>query len=304
MTDTSQGRTAEEREQRRVSLIEESLDADRIKLIEVNEGSIGALLPTNALQAMDFAKMMAVSGTMVPGYLRGNAGGCLGIVLKACRLRMDPFEVANWSYEVEQTVRGGKVRTVSYMSGFYNAVILTRAPTKDRPHFEIIGEGDERRCKVWATLRGEAKPREFISDTLAKLRPRTNEQGDVRGSPLWTKKPEVQLIYNAIRDFARIYFPDVVAGISTPDELEDLAADEPVDVTPPKIPLMSRLRPRATGEGFNHAKEKIEAEIASATATTTTNAEVAAGPGVAAAEQAAGNPTARDPAADAAPKLL
>jgi hypothetical protein len=279
-------RTAEDREQHRVNLLEQSLDTERIRAITVpTSGNIGALLPTNALQAADWAKMMAVSGSMVPPFLRGNAGGCLGIVLKACRLMMDPFEVANWAYEVEQSIKGSddkyyKVRSVAYMSGFYNAVILSRAPIKGRPRYTYSGEGDQRRCTVSILIRGETERTEMTTNTLGALRPAANDRGQTRGSPLWVKKPDQQLAYNVIRDLAKLYFPDVVAGIMTIEDLEE-TFDEPVDVTPPPLApspqpepepqpetssLISRLRPRATGEGFNHAKEKIEAEIAMAVA--------------------------------------
>jgi RecT family len=239
-----------EKIERKLSLVEQSLDQDRIRAIELGApGEISGIPKFDSmLQVMEFAKLMAVADSAVPPHLRGNPGACLAITIRALELRMSPFTVANWSYEVDQ----GGVKRIAYEAQYYNAIILARAPTKDRPHFEILGEGDERRCKVWATLKGETEPRVFISDTLAKLRPGRNESGVVKGSPLWVKKPDVQLCYNAIRDFARIYFPDVTAGLYTPDELEDDLGESARIVSPPDSTLMGRLTPRASGEGFNH----------------------------------------------------
>jgi hypothetical protein len=261
-----------EKAERKQSLVGQSLDQDRIRAIELGApGEISGIPKFDSmLQVMEFAKLMALADSAVPPHLRGNPGACLAITIRALELRMSPFTVANWSYEVEQ--KG--VKRIAYEAQYYNAIILARAPTKDRPHFEILGEGDERRCKVWATLKGETEPRIFISDTLAKLRPDRNESGVVKGSPLWVKKPDVQLCYNAIRDFARIYFPDVTAGLYTIDELEDDPGESARIVSPPDGTLMGRLTPRASGEGFNHTAspnkiaEAINAARADATPTT------------------------------------
>ena len=264
----------DEKLERRLTLIEQGIDAERMKEIDLSGKAPGDLFGVkfeSMLQVMDFSKLMAVSGSAIPPHLRGYPGTCLAIIIRALELKMSPFTVANWSYEVEQ--KG--VKRIAYESAFYNAVILSRAPTKDRPHFEIIGEGEERRCKVWATFKGETEPRIFITDTLAKLRPPRNEQGVTKGSPLWDKKADVQLIYNAIRDFARIYFPDVTAGLYTKDELEDEEPEtglgERARVISPDTPLLQRLTPMATGEGFDHTtKDKMAQAINAARGIKTT----------------------------------
>jgi RecT family len=239
------------REQRTAGLIEGKLDIDRIGQLTVTGKAPGEMVGIafqSMLEVMEFAKLMALADSGVPPHLRNKPGNCLAIVTKSIRLRMDPFEIAEVSYEVEQ--KG--VRRIAYESAFYNAVIVSRAPTTTRPFYEIIGEGDERRCKVWATIKGETEPRVYISETLGKLRPQRNQNGQIMGSPLWEKKPELQLMYNTIRDFARVYFRDVLMGIMTVDELEDDDAVRVRDVTP-VIPLRQRLQPRATDEGFNQS---------------------------------------------------
>ena len=76
---------------------------------------------------------------------------------------------------------------------------------------KFVGEGDSRRCIVWATAKGEAEPLEYTSSEFGKIQP--------KNSPLWKTKPDLQLFYNASRDWARMYFPDVIMGVYAEDEL-------------------------------------------------------------------------------------
>jgi hypothetical protein len=215
----------------------------------------------NFRQMIDYAKVMSTAGPILVPWLQGNVGGVLSMMLRAKELNISFLTLQSWSYTVEN--RG--VQSVAFMSQFFTAVINTRAPIKERLKHEIIGEGDERRCKVWATLKGETEPRVFLSDTLAKLRPPKNESGKTKGSPLWDTKPDLQLFYNASRDFARVYFPDILGGVYGVDEMEDAGAQvgpqHAKDVSPG---LRERLR-GPVGEGFQHSKSSIEASIAAAT---------------------------------------
>ncbi len=231
-------------------LIESKLDRAAAGALAVSNAA-GGVSFQNMLEVMEFAKLMSLAGSAIPPHLRNNPGGCLAATVRALELKMSPFTVANWQYEVEN--KG--VKRVAYESQFYHACIEARAPIKTRLNFEIVGEGEERRCKVWATLSGETEPRVFLSDTLAKLRPSRNEYGTTKGSPLWDKKPDVQMFYNASRDFARIYFPDVLGGLYTKDELEEMGPDRAIDVSPeaPVSGLHERLAKAAqtdNPEGF------------------------------------------------------
>jgi hypothetical protein len=222
----------------------------------------GELDFNNFRQMVDFAKVMSTAGPILVPWLQGNVGGVLSMMLRAKELNISFLTLQSWSYTVENK---GVVQ-VAFMAQFFTAIINTRAPIKDRLHHEIVGDGDDRRCKIWATLKGETEPRVFLSDTLAKLRPAKNDYGKVKGSPLWDSKPDLQLYYNASRDFCRIYFPDILGGVYGVDELQDAGAtlvgpDRAKDVSPR---LRERLR-GPVGEGFDHSKSSIEASIAAAT---------------------------------------
>lgn len=197
---------------------------------------------------VDTAKLLCKAGPMIPPWLQENPGGMFAVCMRAQELGISPLTLANWAYVVEN----GGVKRVGYESQFFHALIEARAPLEERLQYEILGEGDLRKCKIWGTIIGESKPRIFISETLAQLRPAMNDRGQRKGSPLWDKKPEVQLFYNASRDFARIYFPDVLGGMYGRDELIEHGGIEVQSLDSPEVnSLASRLPGIATGKGFD-----------------------------------------------------
>lgn len=195
---------------------------------------------------VDAARLLAQAGPMLPPWLQNNVGGVFSIIMRAQELGISAISLANWSY----VVRNGNVDRVGYESQFFHALIELRAPLEERLRYEIIGEGDERKCRVWGTIIGEKEPRSFTSETLAKLRPALNDKGVRKGSPLWDKKPEVQLFYNASRDFARIYFPDVMGGMYGRDELIEHGGTD-VEQIGPESSLAARLPKVAGSAGFD-----------------------------------------------------
>jgi len=214
-----------------VAEIEKRVDRAIAAPITVNM-EVGGVALENMGQVMEFAKLMSVSGSAVPKYLRGNPGGCLAICSRALRWQMDPFAVAEKSYQV---VNKGEER-IAYEAQLVHAVITARAPLKTRLRHEITGEGDERRCRVWGTFRGEDTPHSYTSETLAKLRDARgrNEYGNIKGSPLWDTVPEVQLAYSTYRQWCRLFASEVMLGIYTPDELED-GTTKVIEAAPSKI---------------------------------------------------------------------
>lgn len=157
------------------------------------------------------AEMMASGRSTVPVHLQKNPSDCMAVVMQAIQWRMNPFVVAQKTHVVNGSL--------GYEAQLVNAVITTMAPTKDRLHFDWFGDwkridgktnkSDEIGVKVWATLKGENSPRE-LEVTMA--------QAGVRNSPLWVQDPRLQLAYLAIKRWARLYTPDVILGVYTPDE--------------------------------------------------------------------------------------
>lgn len=174
-------------------------------------------------QINNLAQLMASGHATVPQHLQGNVGDCFAVILQSMQWGMNPFAVAQKTHFVN--------KVLGYEAQLVNAVITTRAPTTERLKFEWFGDwskingkedkSSDKGVKVWATLQGEDEPR-VLELTMAQV-------GVVRNSPLWTSDPRQQLAYLAIKRWARLYCPDVILGVYTPDEFDQSPEK---DITP------------------------------------------------------------------------
>lgn len=212
-----------------ITKIEDKINREAARAIAI-PSAIGGLSFTSMGEVMEFAKLMAVSGAAVPDHLQGNPGACLAICVRALRWGAEPFAVAEKSY----IPRNGT--NIAFESQLIHAVIEANAPIKGRLRRRYEGEGEERRCIVWGTPKDEEEPLEFESQTLKQRHPGHNDKGYVKGSPLWDTKPDLQQFYDTSRDWCRTYYPDILLGIYSRDEMEEEAArrpEEAKDVSPP-----------------------------------------------------------------------
>ncbi|OBS35905.1 recombinase RecT [Pseudomonas syringae] len=182
---------------------------------------------------MRLAEVMATGRATLPKHFNGNSADCLAVVMQAMQWRMNPFAVAQKTHLVNGVL--------GYEAQLVNAVITTCAPVVDRLHYEwygnwekvigkfVIKNGDKGEyrqpgwkladeeglgVKVWATFRGEDEPR-VLELLLAQAR--------TRNSTLWADDPRQQLAYLATKRWSRLYCPDVILGVYSPDELEESA---------------------------------------------------------------------------------
>ena len=202
---------------------------------------------------MRLADIMAKGRSTIPDHLKGSSADCAAVVMQAMQWQMNPFAVAQKTHLVNGTL--------GYEGQLVNAAIQSSGVTLDRFNYEwfgpwenIIGKtkvcetpakgkyGDkdykkayqyrvpdydmkaEDGCgvRVWATMRGEKEPR--VLELLLV-------QASVRNSPLWATDPKQQLGYLAVKRWSRLYAPDVILGVYTPDELEEVNR-EMRDITP------------------------------------------------------------------------
>ncbi len=202
--------------------------------------SAGALLMNDS--SMDklerLADLMASGKATVPLHLKGSKGDCFAICLQSMQWGVNPFMAAQKTHLINGTL--------GYESQLVAAVINSSGIVTDRFNFNWFGNWEkivgrfkqvESKSKkddngfpkkyivpdwniadeqglgveVWATLRGESQPRKL---TLLMTQART------RNSTLWTEDPKQQLAYLAQKRWARLYAPDVILGVYTPDELQ------------------------------------------------------------------------------------
>jgi hypothetical protein len=228
----------------------------------------------NAMQMAEAAKLMATAGPLLPPWLQGNPGGCWAILLRSTEVGISPLTLAAMSFVTEKKVGDTKVQQIGWDSSYFRTLVEKYAPIKGRLEVRYEGEGDALVCIVYATFKGEDKPRQFPPPgtekdfTLAKLHPGHGSKEVnghkvtwVKGSPLWDTKPPLQMFYAMSRDWARMYCTDIVAGVYTREELVEQGFS---DVVTPSD-LSPGLRQRLRGPiGPTDMTADIEAAIKSA----------------------------------------
>lgn len=211
------------------------------ELVPVGQAGIS---PTNLNQIVDFARDMVKGKYAIPEHLKGNVGDCMHVIDLAIRYGLSPWAIGQLTY-----VEKGKL---NYQSILYHAFAQASGLMNGDLQVEYSGEGENLVCIVTGYLRGDPVPRMLRSEPLKDLHPGHVEKtievnGEkikkkfVKGSPLWDRKPKLQLFYDTSRDWVRMYAPRAALGIMTPYEREEYGP-EFVDVTPTGVGLSQRLK--------------------------------------------------------------
>ena len=212
--------------------------------------------PMNLQQQIDFAQSMAKAVISLPSHLRGNVGDCLAILDISSRAGLSPYMVANKTYVQNERL--------CFESQLFHAFLVQSGLIIGDLEVSYDGEGPKRTCTVVGILKSDRKPRSYTSPPLEKLHPGFTEKNGrkwVKGSPLWEKKPDVQLFYDTSRDWTRIYAPTATLGMYTPDEMIEtpLGPEGAIEVREVSPDLHERLKgtDRTEGHKPGHAENEL-----------------------------------------------
>lgn len=174
-----------------------------------------------------FSELMSAGKVSVPTHFQNKPADCMAIVMQSMRWGMDPFVVAQKTHVINGTL--------GYEAQLVNAVVTSSTAVQGRFHFEYGGEWEriagiapEKRdesglfIRVGAVLRGESEITWGEPVYLADVK--------TRNSPLWKTQPKQQIAYLGIKYWARLYCPEVLLGVYTPDEIDQRSEKE---INPP-----------------------------------------------------------------------
>jgi len=183
-------------------------------------------------QLTQFAELMAQSVVTVPKHLAGKPADCMAIVMQAMQWGMNPYAVAQKTHLVNGVL--------GYEAQLVNAVISSSSAIVGRFHYEyggdwekIAGKKDNRDelglfIRVGAVLRGETEITWGESIYLADI--------TTRNSPLWKTAPKQQIAYLAVKYWARLFCPEVILGVYSPDEV-DQRGEREINPAPQRMSL-------------------------------------------------------------------
>ncbi len=205
-------------------------------------------------QLTAFAELMAKSAVTVPKHLAGKPADCMAIVMQAMQWGMNPYAVAQKTHLVNGVL--------GYEAQLVNAVISSSSAIVGRFHYEyggdwekIAGKKDGRDesglfIRVGAVLRGEKDITWGENIYLADI--------TTRNSPLWKTAPKQQIAYLAVKYWARLYCPEVILGVYSPDEVEQR---EEKEINPSSVHRVSLADIKGDGVTTSHSAQESATNI-------------------------------------------
>jgi len=191
------------------------------------------------IERFEFAKKVAsmlAASPMVPKHFQGaeGVGSCMIALNLAERMRVDVFMLMQTMYVVHGNpgLEGKMIIALVNGCGRYEPL-----------EFEFKGEGktdkknvaraDEctataKHIKTGKILRGPT-----VTWEMAVAEGWTKDKGDRGQTSKWQTMPELMFMYRSATFFARTNCPEVLMGLRTKDELEDMI----IDITPGPAPL-------------------------------------------------------------------
>lgn len=195
--------------------------------------------PQALTQLTSFANLMADSSISVPAHFAGKPADCMAVVMQAMQWGMNPYAVAQKTHLING-VLGYEAQLVNAVISSSNAIVgrfhyeydgdwskctRTREETVKKPAKgggtydkveRVRGWSDEDEIglsvRVGAILRGESEitwgEPIYLSGVV------------IRNSPLWVSNPKQQIAYLGVKYWGRLYCPEVILGVYTPDEVE------------------------------------------------------------------------------------
>jgi hypothetical protein len=170
------------------------------------------LTPTNLASGLQIADLMAKC-KLVPQHLQGSVSDCLLVLSQAARWGMDPFAVA----QATAVVRG----KLCFEGKLVAAALVATGAVEGGLDYEFEGDGQGMSVTITGTLRRTGKTK-VLKGTVKGWR---TENGQ------WDKDPQSMLVYRGSRQWARLYAPETILGVVTPDEATDMKDAEDVRVT-------------------------------------------------------------------------
>jgi len=188
-------------------------EAEYRALAELEFDSDGRIVKANMAGLWRLAMSYSRS-KIVPEQYRGNPDDCFIACQLAFRWKADPMMVMQCSYIVH-----GKPGIEGKLA---IALINSSGKLKGRVRYRFSGEGKTRQCTAFAI---DKETGDEVTSTVTWAMALAEGWVDKKGSK-WLTIPDVMFTYRSATFLVRQYFPEVLMGMRTVDEIAD-TEDEP-----------------------------------------------------------------------------
>lgn len=194
-----------------------------------DESDFAMLLDSAKFNQAWRAATMFSKSKLVPATFQGAPESCFVAMHMAVRLNLDPMMVMQKTY----IVHGRPGMEAQLVIALVNA----RGPFKGPIQWEVTGQGDNRQWTAYAIHRGTGERCEAtVTWDMVKQEGWNKDKEYKSGSGVqkskWNTIPDLMGRYRSATFLARLFCPEVIMGLSTVDELQDL---DIIDVTPEPI---------------------------------------------------------------------
>lgn len=167
--------------------------------------------PKALAQAWKIAEFFSKS-KLVPENYQGeqNKGNCLIAIDLAARLNLNPLMVMQTLFIVKGKPAWSGQMAISLVNGCGRFTPL---------EFVYVGEGIDRACYAQTKRKTDGS---VIQGTTISLQMAKDEGWGAK----WKTMPEQMLAYRAGSFFARLHCPDVLMGLQTAEEVEDVRGED------------------------------------------------------------------------------
>jgi hypothetical protein len=179
----------------------------------VDDGEFSMLLDSAKFAQLQRIGVMYARSKMVPAHFQGDEPSCMVAVQMAMRLNIDPFMFLQKTYVV-----GGKP---GMEAPLVIALVNTRGPFKGPINWDLKRDektGEVMECTAYATHKGTGQ---VCSSTITWKMVEAEGWSKKNGSK-WLTLREQMFKYRSAAFLARLYCPEVIMGMSTADELEEI----------------------------------------------------------------------------------
>ena len=198
------------------------------KAIVTDSGLFHNLMDTSRFEHLQRVAKVFANSALVPEHFRGKEADCFIAVEMAMRLQLHPFNLMQSLYVVH-----GKPGIEAKMA----IALINSSGLFDGPlQFKLAGEGMKRQCTAFAV---HSKTKQVCETTVTMDMAKAEGWIDKSGSK-WKTLPDLMLQYRSASFFARLYCPEVIFGMQTREELDE------IDVTPPAAQDRAERPERAT----------------------------------------------------------
>ncbi|MFD2921984.1 recombinase RecT [Terrimonas rubra] len=175
--------------------------------------------PATFEHAQRVAKMLS-SSSLIPKEYQGNIQNTMIAIEMANRIGANPLMVMQNLY----IVHGRPSWSSSFIIAALNAC-KRFSPLR----FVMSGEGEDYGCTAWAY---DVDTKDKLEGPKVTLKMANAEGWVSKSGSKWKTMPELMFRYRAAAFFGRLYAPDILMGIYTADEMEDI---QPVTIVESKI---------------------------------------------------------------------